>query len=317
MIITFTPYRISLFGGGTDFPRYYNRHGGACLSFTINKGIHTIIKPRNDNLYRVHYTESESPRPAHEIEHGIIREAIGMTNGPGVEIGTMGDIPAGSGLGSSSTVAVGVLHALSAMQGDKWSSQRLARGAVEIELKRLGKAGGVQDQFAAAYGGLRVYEWAMAGDNVSHRLDCPRLADKLLVIYTGATRQANSILKSQTANIEQKTAVLAMMKKQVSEAKKAIQQNRIDDIGLMLSDAWFMKKGLEPTITNRRIDDIFETAKRRGATGGKICGAGGAGYMMLFCPTQTIKKRVTDILSLPVLDYQMDTHGSRVIYQGG
>jgi len=317
MIITFTPYRLSLFGGGTDFPEYFNRYGGACLSFTINKGIHTIIKPRNDNLYRVHYTESESPRPIDNIEHGIIREAIKMVGSPGLEIGTMGDIPAGSGLGSSSTVTVGVLHALLEMEGERPNAEKLARWAIGVELDKLRKAGGVQDQYAAAYGGLREYSWGRNCDAiVSSKIECPQIAQKLLVIYTGETREANTILSSQKLHIEQKKGVLAKMKAQVREAIDAIEQNRIDDIGIMLNDAWFMKKGLSPKIANHKINSIYETARGHGVTGGKICGAGGAGYMMLWCPTQKIKELVTSALNLQVLDYQMDNYGSRVIYHG-
>ena len=204
MIIVQSPLRISFLGGGTDFADYYQRDGGAVLSSSIDKYIFVTIKRRFDSLFRIGYTTTETSEVVDDIKHELIREALRMTGvQPGVEITTMGDIPsAGSGLGSSSTVTVGSLHAMYALQGELPTADQLARGACQIEIETLGKPIGVQDQYAAAFGGLRFYEYRTDGTVVSERVPIDRntllhLNESLMLFFTGLTRKAEGVLSEQ------------------------------------------------------------------------------------------------------------------------
>ena len=218
MIIIQTPLRVSLFGGGTDFPSYYLEHGGCVLSSAIDKYIFVTIKKRFDAKLRIGYTRTEMIDCVDEINHELIREAMRLTGiERGVEITTMGDIPdQGSGLGSSSTVTVGALHAMYAYKKELVLTERLAQEACRIEREILGKPIGIQDQYIAAYGGLRFMEFTTSGDVLTHRLELSertmrRLSDNLLLFFTGVTRKADTILKEQKTNIKDKLTILSLM----------------------------------------------------------------------------------------------------------
>ncbi len=320
MIIVQTPLRVSLFGGGTDFPTYYNAHGGCVLSFTIDKYIFVTIKKRFDDLLRVGYTRTEMTESIDEIEHELIRESLRKTGfDMGLEITTMGDIPsAGSGLGSSSTVTVGALHAMYTQMGEIVPAERLAREACEIEIDMLGKPIGIQDQYIAAYGGLRFMEFQTNGDVVVERVEISEktqraLNQNLMLFFTGITRKSAKILKEQKSNIDQRLAILGQLKEMAHTARQDLTAGKIDTIGELLHESWQMKKQLASTISNGAIDDMYNQAREAGAIGGKITGAGGGGFLLLYCPYEK-QEIVRDTLGLQELPFKIERDGSKVIF---
>ncbi|MCC6603647.1 MAG: GHMP kinase [Anaerolineae bacterium] len=321
MIIIQTPLRVSLFGGGTDFPSYYLEHGGCVLSSAIDKYIFVTIKKRFDDKIRIGYTRTEMIENVDEIKHELIREAMRMTGlEAGVEITTMGDIPdQGSGLGSSSTVTVGALHAMYAYQKELVLTERLAQEACRIEREVLGKPIGIQDQYIAAYGGLRFMEFATNGDVHTHRLKLSeramrRLSDNLLLFFTGVTRKADTILQEQKTNIKDKLTVLSEMKDIAHLACDEIQKENIDEVGTLLHKSWLLKKQLASQISNSALDDMYATACRAGAIGGKISGAGGGGFLLLYVP-RGYQERVRDALKdFQEYPFTLGHDGSKVIF---
>ncbi len=321
MIIIQTPLRVSLFGGGTDFPSYYLNEGGCVLSFSIDKYIFVTIKKRFDDLLRVGYTKTEMVEDLDDIEHELIREALrktGLTRG--VEVTTMGDIPsAGSGLGSSSTVTVGTLHAMYAHLGESVLSERLAREACQIEIDILGKPIGVQDQYIAAYGGVRFIEFHPGGEIVCNKLQLDvetqrGLAENLLLFFTGITRKSDTILNEQKSNIEDRRPVLGRMKEIAQEARGELLRGNLDAVGCLLDQAWIEKKKMASRISNGRIDELYSAAREAGALGGKITGAGGGGFLLLYCPEgrrDAVRAALSELQELP---FQIEPDGSKVIF---
>ncbi len=321
MIIVQTPLRISLFGGGTDFPAYYLDHGGAVLSSTIDKFIFVTIKQRFDKKLRVGYTRTEMVDSLDEIQHTLIREAFrktGLTQG--IEVTTMGDIPSeGSGLGSSSTVTVGALHAMYAHKRELILSERLAREACEIERDILKSPIGLQDQYIAAYGGVRFIEFRQDGSVCPHAVELDaktlrRLNDNLLLFFTGKTRKADDILREQKANIHQQLAVLHEMKAIAYQARRELEQGNVDIIGEMLHESWALKRRLASQISNSYLDELYATARRAGAIGGKIAGAGGGGFILLYCKNGTQEDVRHELSHLQELPFRMGQDGSKVIF---
>ena len=320
MIIVQTPLRVSLFGGGTDFPSYFRKEGGYVLTSAIDKYIFVTVKARFDNLLRVGYTRTEMVEHVDEIQHELIREALRLTNvSESVEITTMGDIPAaGTGLGSSSTVTVGTLHALYTLRGEIVPAERLAREACEIEIDILGKPIGVQDQYIAAYGGLRFIEFHTDGlvSIEKIELDTPhkrRLNDNLLLFFTGRTRSSASILQEQVDNIKNRQMILKRMAEMAQTARKHLLEGDVDAIGELLHEAWSLKKQLATGISNGGIDSLYEAARKAGAIGGKITGAGGGGFLLLYCPHEK-HDSVREALSLQELPFRLEQDGSKVIF---
>ena len=319
MIIVKTPYRISLFGGGTDFPGYFRAEGGSVLSSAINKYIYVVIKERFDDKFRVGYTRTEIVDCIDLIEHELIREALrktGVTNG--VEIITMGDIPAGTGLGSSSTVTVGALHAMHVFQGRNVDCDTLAKEACDIEVNNLKKPIGYQDQYIAAYGGLRFIEFRKDGsvgvDPVGIDSDAIKnLGDHLMLFFSGTTRKSASILLEQKHNIFNNGKTLGQLKSMACIARDALLSGQIDSIGHLLHESWELKKTLANGISNGGLEEIYQAARDAGALGGKITGAGGGGFLLLFCSPEK-KEAVRETLShLRELPFQLEPNGSRII----
>jgi D-glycero-alpha-D-manno-heptose-7-phosphate kinase len=321
MIIVQTPLRASLFGGGTDFPAYYQEHGGCVLTSAIDKCIFVTIKKRFDHKIRVGYTRTEMVDSAHEVKHELIREALLMTGiEHGVEVTTMGDIPSeGSGLGSSSTVTVGALHAMYAFKRELVLSERLAAEACKIERDILKSPIGVQDQYIAAHGLLRFMEFKTDGTITPHHVNLPerafrQLNNNLMLFYTGVTRKADTILKEQKSNIQERHAVLSEIKCIAHQACDELQKGNVDAIGQLLDDSWQLKKRLASQISNGSINDMYETARHAGAIGGKISGAGGGGFLLLYCPHER-QNAVRDALhQLQELPFSLGHDGSKVIF---
>lgn len=322
MIIVQTPLRTSLFGGGTDFPGYFLEHGGCVLTSAIDKYIFVTIKRRFDNKLRVGWTRTELVDTVDALHHELIREAFRLTGiDHGVEITTMGDIPSeGSGLGSSSTVTVGALHAMYTLKRELVVAEKLAAEACHIEIDLLKKPIGIQDQYIAAYGGLRFMEFmAGTGEVRSSRVELDaatsrQLNHNLLLFYTGMTRQAGTILSEQKENIGSRESVLEEMKHIARLACDKLQKGEVDAIGELLHESWMLKKQLASKISNSGVDDLYQRALAAGASGGKIAGAGGGGFLLLYCKPDQQERLRRELHMLQELPFNLGQDGSKVIF---
>ncbi len=320
MIVVQTPLRISFLGGGTDFEDFYSEHGGAVLSTAIDKCVFVIVKERFDDMIYVNYSKKEIVDSFDKLEHELVREAMRVTGvTKGVEITTLADVPAeGTGLGSSSSVTVGLLQAFHAYLGEIVAAKTLAEEACHIEIDVLGKPIGKQDQYIAAYGNMRFITFndnAVKLEKIELSAeDKRRLNDALLLFYTGVSRRSSEVLSEQKANINQRLEHLSEIKKLASKAKDAILAGEFDEFGEIMHQGWEFKKGLAPKITNSGINEIYEAARRAGAIGGKITGAGGGGFLLLYSP----KKKQDDVRralrGLRELPFRFEQDGSKVIF---
>jgi D-glycero-alpha-D-manno-heptose-7-phosphate kinase len=321
VIVTQTPLRIGLVGGGTDLPAYYREHGGRVLNAAIDKYVYVIVKQRFDDDIYVNYSKKEIVSSVQDIEHELVREAMymaGVTGG--VEITTLADIPsAGSGLGSSSSVTVGLLHALFAYQGRQVSAEELAERACAIEIDRCRKPIGKQDQYAAAFGGICDIHFG-PGDRVfvdAIRIPPPlrrRLQDELLLFFTGITRNANTILGEQTANIADRLPQLAQLRDLAGEAASGLREGDIDALGVALNKSWQAKRMLATGVTSSQIDEAVEAALSAGATGAKVTGAGGGGFLLVVCPLEAQRSVRDQLMGMKELPIKLEPLGSRVIF---
>jgi len=321
LIIVQTPLRISFFGGGTDFPAYYRAEGGCVLTTAIDKYIFVTIKRRFDDKLRIGYTRTELVDHVSEIQHELIREALCLTGiEKGIEITTMGDIPAGSGLGTSSAVTVGALHAMYAYQNELVSMDRLAQEACSIEIDRLGKPIGVQDQYICAHGGLRFIEFRPDGQVVCERIHISpetfrQLNENLVLFFTGITRDADGILAEQNHRVEDNRQILRELKQMAIFARGEFDRGNLEVLGPLLDESWKLKKRLASKISNGFLEEIYQTARNAGATGGKISGAGGGGFLLLVChpgKRDQVRLALSQFREVPI---RLDAGGSKVIFQ--
>lgn len=321
MIIVQTPLRISFFGGGTDFRPFFMEEGGCVLSTAIDKYIFVTIKQRFDSKLRIGYTETEMVDEVHQIHHELIRESLQMTRiERGVEITTMGDIPSeGSGLGSSSTVTVGALHAMYAYLGEIVPAERLAREACEIEIEILQRPIGIQDQYIAAYGGLRFFEFLPNGEVTAEKIKLSPEAQRALnnnfmLFFTGVSRNSSTILKEQVGNLKDRMKELREIKHMAYEARCAIETENFDELGVLLHQSWELKKRLAGTISNGQINEMYDAALRAGAIGGKIAGAGGGGFLLLYVPIERQNKVRMKLSDLQELPFRLEGDGTKIIF---
>lgn len=321
MIIVQTPLRISFFGGGTDFRAFFMQEGGCVLSSAIDKYIFVTIKQRFDSKLRIGYTQTEMVDEVDQIHHELIRESLRITRiDRGVEITTMGDIPSeGSGLGSSSTVTVGALHAMYAYMGEMVSAERLAREACAIEIETLKKPIGIQDQYIAAYGGFRFFEFFPDGtvtvERVSLSPETERaLNSNFMLFFTGVSRDSSSVLREQVNNLKDRLSELREIKDMAREARCAIEKENFEALGVLLHQSWELKKRLAGTISNGRINEMYETARRAGAIGGKIAGAGGGGFLLLYVPFEHQNRVRMALHGLQELPFRLEADGTKVIF---
>ncbi|RIK34897.1 MAG: GHMP kinase [Chloroflexi bacterium] len=321
MIITQTPLRISFLGGGTDFRAYFRQEAGWVLTSAIDKYIYVTIKKRFDQKIRVGYSQTELVDHIDELHHELVRECLrktGITRG--VEISTMADIPSeGSGLGSSSTVTVGLLNAMYTYIGTPVGHEQLAREACEIEIDVLGKPIGVQDQYIAAYGGQRFICFNQDDSVTVEHLKLEdrqrrKLSQNLLLFYTNIARKAESVLTEQVQKMDERLHVLREMKKLALQAKACLQAGEFDELGCLLDQSWQMKKQLASGVSNTFIDEIYAAACKAGALGGKITGAGGGGFLLLYCPLEKQERVRAALSSLPELPFRLEHDGSKVIF---
>ena len=321
MIIVQTPLRISFFGGGTDFRAFFMQEGGCVLSSAIDKYIFVTIKERFDRKLRIGYTQTEMVDEVDQIHHELIRESLRITRiDRGVEITTMGDIPSeGSGLGSSSTVTVGALHAMYAYMGEIVPAERLAREACAIEIETLKKPIGIQDQYIAAYGGFRFFEFLPDGTVTVERVllspETERAVNSnFMLFFTGVSRDSSSVLREQVNNLKDRLSELREIKDMAREARCAVEKENFEALGVLLHRSWELKKRLAGTISNGRINEMYETARRAGAIGGKIAGAGGGGFLLLYVPFEHQNRVRMALHGLQELPFRLEADGTKVIF---
>ena len=325
MIITRTPFRLTLGGGGSDLPSYYSKHGGFIFSFTLDKYMYITVKRAfADELIRIKYTKSETVSRVSEIKHEIARaclQKVGFSKG--IEIASMADIPSGSGLGSSSTYTVGLLNALNNLKRNFISLQDLAEDACEIEIDILNKPMGKQDQYLAAFGGFLVMDIALDGQvKVSNaRVNVSTLDDlkkNLLIFYTGKRRQTKEILveqdKATKRSEKQVLKSLHYIKESGYKILEIVESGNITELGIMFDEHWKYKKKLAKGITNPTFDKIYEAAKKNGAIGGKLSGAGGGGFFTFYSEDkQTQLRAAMKKMGLRELRYDFDFEGTKVL----
>lgn len=324
MIITRTPYRISFFGGGTDYPPWYLQNGGEVISTTINKYCHISCRhlpPFFEHKHRVVYSTIEHVNHWEEIKHPAVRAVLGTLNcTKGLEIHHDGDLPARSGLGSSSSFTVGLLHALSALKGSYVSKDQLARDALHIEQKVIGEAVGSQDQIAAAYGGLNRIEFLRSGNFTVSPVVLKKQRSRdfqrhLMLFFTGFSRIAAEVAKSKIANLNKRDTELRRMREMVEEATQILQSgNRpIEEFGDLLHEAWRHKRSLSDKVSTPEVDQIYEAGRNAGAIGGKLLGAGGGGFMVLFVRPEQQPKVKEALKHLVHVPFAFEESGSRVV----
>ena len=320
MIISQTPLRISFVGGGTDIKAYYGVYGGQVISASIDKYIYVIVKKRYDNLVVLHYTENEIVSKVADIKHEIIREALLLTGiESGIEIITLADITTkGSGLGSSSVLTVGLLNALYQYQGIQIANEQLAQDACFIEIDRLKKPIGKQDQYIAAYGGVKKILFhpnekvTLENIRLSHT-DLLRLNQEILLHNTHVTRSADNILEEQSANVSSKIEELTTISQLVDRLDIAFNEKKLSVLGDLLRINWEMKKQLAKSISTNLINDMVTKAMLHGATGCKIAGAGGGGFLMSYVPFEKQETYRNAMRDYQELTYQFDPMGTRIL----
>ena len=320
MIITQTPLRIGLVGGGTDLPGYYTEHGGRVLNAALDKYVYVIVKQRFDDDIYVNYSKKEIVSRVEDLEHELVREAMQMTGvSSGVEITTLADIPsAGSGLGSSSAVTVGLLHALYAYRGRQVPAEELAERACMIEIEKCGKPIGKQDQYIAAFGGIRDLRFGPGDVVVAEELGLPAparraLQQQIMLFYTGITRSADPILAEQNANVEATQPQLDLLRDLAGFAVERLREGDVDGVGAAVRESWEAKRKLASGVSNERIDLAVTRALDAGASGAKLTGAGGGGFLLVICPAErqrAVRESLTDMREFPV---GLDHLGSRVV----
>lgn len=323
MIITRTPFRMSFAGGGSDIASFYGKHGGCVLSTTINKYMYISVHPSFELKETVlKYSQTEVVDDISKIDHKYFKEVLNMLRISGVEISSTADVPAGTGLGSSSSFTVGLLHALYSYKGKFVSKEKLAAKACEIEIDRLKNPIGKQDQYAAAYGGLSFYQFNKDGsvfvEPVIMRSELySQLERNLMMFYTGELHSASAILKEQSVNITSggKEANQLKMCDLARELRDELQHNNIDAMGEILNEGWNLKRTLASGISNPEIDEYYDTAIKHGAIGGKLLGAGGGGFLLFYVP-ENRQQEVRIALGLQQMPFSFDYQGSAVIYVG-
>lgn len=325
MIIAQTPFRISFFGGATDFPDYYREHGGAALLTTIDQyaylSLHRL-SPFFRHKFRASYAQTESVMKAEEFKHPLIRECLlYLRVNEGLEIAHVSDLPGRTGLGTSSSFTVGLLHALHEFRGDEVNAEELAREAIIVERERVGDAGGHQDQYAAAYGGfirldfsgnqqVRVKPVAAAPERLQ------ALQDRLMIFFLGTEMSAETILREQQKRAAQNLEALGKMKAMVDTAQSILEGN--DDLapwGELLHESWMLKRSLAEGISNALIDNAYEQARLAGARGGKILGAGGRGFLLLYVEPEmrtAVEQALHGMIQVP---FGFSSEGSRIIFK--
>tara|TARA_E500000331_G_scaffold353115_1_gene403152 strand:+ start:5901 stop:6881 length:981 start_codon:yes stop_codon:yes gene_type:complete len=325
MIISKAPFRISFVGGGSDLPIFYKEYGGAVLSSSINQYIYILLKKRFEKGIRCSYSKTEIVEEASKLEHTLVRSALlEMNINDSLEIVSSADIPSsGTGLGSSSSFSVALINALHKHLRQKISDKELAEYACKLEIELAKNPIGKQDQYAAAIGGLKIYEFnqdnsvsvtSVKTDDKFHK----SLNDSIITFYIGGNRDANKILINQNspANNSKNTNTLKRMVNLVWDLKNEIEMKDIVNFGKILHENWNLKKTLDSQITNNKVDSIYNDCMDSGAIGGKLLGAGGGGFMVFIVPDQEVKNKIRKNLNgLREVEFNLIHHGAEIVYQ--
>lgn len=323
MIISRTPLRISFAGGGSDLPSYYRDGPGAVVTTSINKYIYITLNKSFDDLITVRYKKEEKVKKIDDLKHNLIREALRMVKiYKGIDISSTAEIPSeGSGLGSSSSYVVGVLNALFAYKEKHVSAEKLAKEACRIEIDKLHKPIGKQDQYIAAYGGFQFIQFNPNHSVYVDPIIClsetkSRLENNLLLLYTGITRSADVILFKQKKNLDkiQKKMITKKLVDLALEMSKMLRNNKLDSFGEILDENWNLKKQMAEGITTPAIDQWYETGKKNGAIGGKILGAGGGGFILFYAPASKHLKIIKALPKLRPMKIKFEPQGSKIIF---
>ena len=324
MIISRTPFRVSFAGGGSDLPSFYRRSTGAVLSTSIDKYMYIAIHPyfEKDKI-QLKYSKTEQVSSIDDIKHPIFREVLKMYGLTGVDLNSIADIPSGTGLGSSSSFTVGLLNAVRAYIGKASSGEKLGELACDIEINRVGSPIGKQDQYAAACGGLNFITFY--GDetvNVEKIIMRPEtkqeLEENLMMVFVGGEHSANTILKSQSAAISdvKKFEAQKQMVQLAYNLRESLENNNLDDFGRILHENWLLKKSLTSGISTGIVDEMYNKGIEAGALGGKLLGAGGAGFILFYCPKEKQAEFRERMGAITELNFKFDNYGSKIIYVG-
>ena len=323
MIITRTPFRVSFAGGGSDLEAYYAEEPGVVLSTAIDKYMYLTVMKRFGDNFRISYSRTEIVDRVDEIEHGIVRSCLQELNVTGgLEIVSIADLPARTGLGSSSSFTVGLLHALHACHGRMVSAERLAREACRIEIERLREPIGKQDQYIAAYGGLQLIQFNPDGSVFVDPVICSgdvreALNRRLLLFFTGVKRDARDLLARQRAGMAAKRAVLRRMCELARRGADILASGApLEQFGMLLDEAWHAKRSLDPAVSTPDIDRLYEAGKTAGALGGKLLGAGGGGFLLFYCEPRRQHRLREALAELTEVPFRLDPQGSKIIYVG-
>ena len=320
MVITQTPFRISFFGGGTDFPGFYEKYGGQVMSTSIDKYCYVTVRhlpPFFDYSNYVSYSKTERTASIDEIQHPAVREAMKFLDMHELTITYDADLPARTGLGTSSSFAVGLLLAFHSLKGKYADKRRLADEAIYLERVLCKESGGVQDQIAASFGGFNKITFSSGGYEVQPVViggeTKKTLSDNLMLFFTGISRFSSDIQVEQEKNIEKKNQQLLLMKGLVDEAERALVERRIDDFGALLDREWNLKREINDKVSNPVIDGHYAKAIAAGALGGKLLGAGGGGFLLFYVP-QERQEAVRRALGLMEIPFGFDDGGARILY---
>ncbi len=323
MVISQTPVRMSFFGGGTDFPEFFNEHSGSVISTTFNKYCHVIVRPLPEKLFeyksKLMYAQIEEVGSVDDIKHPAIRNAMKWLGLENIFLNYDADIPAKTGLGTSSAFSVGMLNAFYTMQGINKTKRELADDAIYLERTLCNEDGGIQDQIAAAFGGFNRIDFTSEGYKVTPIDITPErkqlLNDNLMVFFTGLSRYSFHVQKATKNMLGKKTAELLEILRMVDDAEKILvdQSRSLDDFGLMLNETWMLKRSISNEISNSMIDDIYIKALGAGALGGKLLGAGGGGCLLFYVPKEkqpAVRNALSDLYEV---DFRFENEGTKII----
>ena len=323
MIVARAPYRISFFGGGTDYPEWFQNHGGAFLSLAIDHYCYIALRikpPFQEKRYRVAWRITEDVNSINSIKHPIVKHSLNfMKIKDGMDINYVGDLPGGSGLGSSSAFTVALNHALHTTLGNKPNALELANQAYFIEREKLEETIGIQDQIATAFGGFNYVIIKRNGSYIIEKVlltkkQIENFLNRIILVYTGISRLASSVSEKKVKEIVQKESVVKEMQEMVIEAKKLIQQDKIDEFGTLLDKNWQLKRSISNIISNNEIDNLYSLAISNGALGGKLLGAGAGGFLMFLCK-EGEKEKLSKIFDTKmIVPFGLCNQGSQIVY---
>lgn len=323
MIITKTPFRMSFFGGGTDMPSFFNEHGGAVISSTFDKYCYVNVRhmpPFHPYISELVHNRFERVNDLDEIEHPLIRECMKLHDIHEIRLTYEGDLPARTGLGTSSTFAVGMLNAFCALKGRMMSHRQLAEEAIKVERDILHEKGGWQDQIAAAYGGLNRIDFKDGNFSVHPIIISPErkseLNENLLLFYTGIQRFSSEIQANTFGNASAKTQQLLDMLQLVDEAEKILcnKNTSLNEFGRLLDATWRLKRGTGSKVSNGSIDELYDVAIKTGALGGKLLGAGGGGFLLFYCEKEKQPTLIKALEKLMIVPFNFESGGAQILY---